>query len=61
MSQCLNPECLRQNPPTTIFCQHCGSKMVLGDRYRAVGFIGASGFGRTFQAVDEHRLDTLCD
>jgi formylglycine-generating enzyme required for sulfatase activity len=34
--------------------------MILGDRYRAVRFIGEGGFGRTFQAVDEHRLDTPC-
>ncbi|MFM6006527.1 MAG: protein kinase domain-containing protein, partial [Sphaerospermopsis kisseleviana] len=60
MSQCLNPDCLQQNPSGTIFCQRCGSKMILGDRYRAVRFIGEGGFGRTFQAVDEHRLDTPC-
>jgi serine/threonine protein kinase len=60
MSQCLNPDCLHQNPPTTIFCQRCGSKMVLQDRYRAIRVIGAGGFGRTFLAVDEHRLDTPC-
>ncbi|WP_244997453.1 inactive serine/threonine-protein kinase VRK3 [Richelia sinica] len=60
MSQCLNPNCLYQNPSGTAFCQRCGSKILLGDRYRPVGFLGAGGFGRTFQAVDEHRLDTPC-
>ena len=60
MSHCLNPECLQQNPPGTIFCQRCGSKLVLQERYRGIRVIGEGGFGRTFLAVDEQRLDTLC-
>lgn len=60
MSQCLNPDCLQQNPPKTIFCQRCGSKLVLQERYRGVRVIGEGGFGRTFLAVDEQRLDTPC-
>jgi formylglycine-generating enzyme required for sulfatase activity len=60
MSKCLNPDCLNQNPPTTKFCQKCGNKLLLGDRYRAVKYISEGGFGRTFKAVDEHRLDTVC-
>lgn len=60
MSQCLNPDCLHQNPPITKFCQRCGNQLLLGDRYRAVKYISEGGFGRTFKAVDEHRLDTIC-
>ena len=60
MTHCLNPNCLNLNPPGTKFCQRCGEKLLLGDRYRSVRYIGEGGFGRTFQAVDEHRLDTLC-
>ncbi|MCE2717543.1 MAG: SUMF1/EgtB/PvdO family nonheme iron enzyme [Dolichospermum sp.] len=60
MSQCLNPDCLQQNPPDTIFCQHCGSKLILQERYRSVRVIGEGGFGRTFLAVDKQRLDTPC-
>jgi len=60
MSQCLNPDCLQPNPPATIFCQRCGSKLVLQERYRGVRVIGEGGFGRTFLAVDEQRLDTPC-
>ncbi|MDF0553754.1 bifunctional serine/threonine-protein kinase/formylglycine-generating enzyme family protein [Kamptonema sp. UHCC 0994] len=59
MSKCLNPDCLNQNP-TTKFCQKCGNKLLLGDRYRAVKYISEGGFGRTFKALDEHRLDTVC-
>jgi serine/threonine protein kinase len=60
ISQCLNPDCLSKNPPQHKFCQKCGSKILLGDRYRPVRYIGEGGFGRTFEAVDELRLDTPC-
>ncbi|WP_371357617.1 4-Cys prefix domain-containing protein, partial [Hydrocoleum sp. CS-953] len=26
MTQCLNPDCLKLNPPQTTFCQNCGEK-----------------------------------
>lgn len=56
MSQCLNADCLFQNPSgTTNFCQKCGNKLLLGDRYGAQKIIGQGGFGRTFLAVDEYK------
>jgi formylglycine-generating enzyme required for sulfatase activity len=60
MSQCLNPDCLSHNLPSYKFCQKCGNKLLLGERYRAVKYISEGGFGRTFKAIDEHRLDTIC-
>ncbi|MEW6498220.1 MAG: serine/threonine-protein kinase [Cyanobacteriota bacterium] len=55
MSYCLNPDCRRpQNPIGTKFCQSCGSKLLLQERYRALQLIGQGGFGRTFLAVDEN-------
>ncbi|TVQ49080.1 MAG: serine/threonine protein kinase, partial [Gloeocapsa sp. DLM2.Bin57] len=59
-SQCLNPDCLAENPSNATTCQKCGSKLLLGDRYRPVSALGKGGMGRTFLAVDEHRLNTLC-
>ena len=54
MSYCLNPDCRRpQNPTGTQFCQSCGSKLLVQERYRALKLIGQGGFGRTFLAVDE--------
>ena len=56
MSYCLNPQCRKPyNPSGTRFCQSCGTKLLLGDRYRAMQPIGQGGFGRTFLAVDEYK------
>ena len=56
MSYCLNPDCQKsQNVPGTRFCQSCGTKLLLGDRYRAIKPIGQGAFGRTFLAVDEYK------
>ncbi|SKB14570.1 Genome sequencing data, contig C297 [Planktothrix sp. PCC 11201] len=54
MSKCLNPGCSQINSKTA-FCQKCGSKLLLTDRYRALEILGQGGFGRTFLAVDEQK------
>ena len=54
MSYCLNLRCQKpQNPSNAIFCSTCGSRLLLGDRYRALKIISQGGIGRTFLAVDE--------
>jgi len=54
MSQCLNPNCNYQNlDPTLIFCSQCGSKLRIGDRYRAIKILGQGGFGKAFIGIDE--------
>ncbi|NEP89520.1 MAG: protein kinase [Okeania sp. SIO2C2] len=53
MSQCLNPECLTINPDNFQFCQKCGNKLLLVERYWVKSILGQGGFGRTFLAVDE--------
>jgi serine/threonine protein kinase len=53
MSYCLNPDCSQPQNPDVTFCQSCGTKLLLRERYRAVRQIGQGGFGKTFLAVDQ--------
>lgn len=56
MSYCLNPRCPKpENGDNVKFCQTCGSKLLLKERYRAIKPIGQGGFGITFLAVDEDK------
>lgn len=54
MSYCLNPACPNpENLTHTEFCQACGTKLLLRDRYRVTQALGHGGFGATFLASDE--------
>jgi serine/threonine protein kinase len=55
MSLCLQPQCLNVNPHNSKFCQKCGAKLLLAERYRAIKKIGEGGFGKTFKAIDEYK------
>jgi WD40 repeat protein/tRNA A-37 threonylcarbamoyl transferase component Bud32 len=60
---CLNPRCRKpQNSDDAVVCQNCGAPLqaLLRGRYRAVQLIGQGGFGRTYLAVDEDRLNARC-
>ncbi|MDB9534654.1 bifunctional serine/threonine-protein kinase/formylglycine-generating enzyme family protein [Dolichospermum planctonicum CS-1226] len=50
MSLCINPNCLKpENPDNILFCQACGSELILQGRYRAIIELGRGGFGVTYQ------------
>ena len=56
MSYCLNPDCQKpQNPDGSNFCQKCGTKLLLAQRYRAIKPLAQGGFGRTLLAEDEYK------
>jgi WD40 repeat protein len=56
MSYCLNPECQKPSDPGNAkFCIRCGTKLLLGDRYRSLNLISKSRHSRTLLAVDEDK------
>ncbi|MBD1912198.1 MULTISPECIES: serine/threonine-protein kinase [unclassified Leptolyngbya] len=62
MPYCLNPRCDKPiNPEKTNFCQNCGQRLRLGDRYSAYQPLGQGRSSRTFLGMDTHQiLDPRC-
>lgn len=53
MSYCINPNCRHpENPENLNFCQSCGSKLSIDDRYRVIRPLGKGGFGKTYEVKD---------
>jgi len=60
---CLNPQCSQPlNPDSATSCRTCGKPITssLRNRYRPVKPLGQGGFGRTYLAQDEDRLNAHC-
>ncbi|WP_416667466.1 protein kinase domain-containing protein [Egbenema bharatensis] len=59
---CLNPRCLNPlNSDDATTCRACGKPLTrLRGRYRTVEPLGQGGFGKTYLALDEDRLNTRC-
>ncbi|WP_017659809.1 serine/threonine-protein kinase [Baaleninema simplex] len=58
---CLNPDCSHpRNLDDATHCLSCGSRLKLRGRYRPTKPLAQGGFGRTYLAVDEDRLNTFC-
>lgn len=55
MSLCINPRCSKlNNPDNALFCQDCGSQLLLEGRYRTINLLGEGGFGKTYEVIDAH-------
>ncbi|MBD2166954.1 serine/threonine protein kinase [Calothrix membranacea FACHB-236] len=60
MSLCINPRCLNaQNLDHLLFCQACGSELLVGGQYRVIRLLGSGGFGRTFEVNHNNTLKVL--
>jgi|GEM_PF-5893552 len=45
--KCFNPDCLHQNPTNNNFCQKCGQKLLLMERYQRKVFTSNIKFFRS--------------
>ncbi len=53
MSLCITPLCSKpQNPDNILFCQACGSELLLEGRYRVMHILGEGGFGKTYEVSE---------
>ncbi len=53
MSFCINPNCSKpENSSNILFCQSCGSELLLEGRYRTIKLLGQGGFGKTYEVND---------
>lgn len=60
MSLCINPRCSRpENSGTLLFCQNCGSELLLEGRYQVVKFLGGGGFGKTYELRSDAAVKVL--
>ena len=56
MSLCINPNCSQpQNTDSILFCQKCGSQLLLGGQYRAVRILSKKGgFANTYEVTQQN-------
>ena len=55
MSLCINPNCPQpENPDNLLFCQGCGSELLLEGRYKVVQYLGGGGFGKTYEIKERN-------
>ncbi|NES22711.1 MAG: serine/threonine protein kinase [Symploca sp. SIO3E6] len=53
MILCINPSCPNpENSDTQLFCNSCGSELLLEGRYRVIDQLGSGGFGKTYEVKD---------
>jgi len=53
MTYCLNSRCSQpEKAGEGRFCIHCGTPLLLGDRYRVIEPVSEGGMGRTFRGID---------
>ncbi|NES81964.1 MAG: serine/threonine protein kinase, partial [Moorea sp. SIO2B7] len=61
MSLCINPSCPKpQNPDHNLFCQACGSELLLAGRYRVINVLSdKGGFSNTYEVIHNDIIKVL--
>lgn len=61
MSLCINPNCTNpENQDQQLFCNSCGSELLLNGRYKVMGLLSdKGGFGNTYEVIHNHQLKVL--
>lgn len=61
MSLCINPNCPQaNNPDHFLYCQGCGSELLLAGRYRVTRLLSdKGGFGKTYEVADKQTVKVL--
>ncbi len=61
MSLCINPSCSKpHNPDNHLFCQACGSELLLAGRYRVTRLLSdKGGFSNAYEVIDNHTPKVL--
>lgn len=61
MSLCINPNCQKpSNPNNNLYCQSCGSELLLNGRYRVTCLLSSKGgFGNTYEALNNSEAKVL--
>ncbi|MGK7874586.1 MAG: serine/threonine protein kinase, partial [Xenococcaceae cyanobacterium] len=61
MSLCINPSCPKpKNAENQLFCQACGSELLLAGRYRVTHLLSdKGGFGNTYQVIHHNTFQVL--
>lgn len=54
MSLCIDPQCNTKNPGNPLFCQVCGSELLLKGRYHVVRRLSGGGYGTTYEVNDQY-------
>jgi eukaryotic-like serine/threonine-protein kinase len=53
MSLCINPTCPAPvNVERQLFCNQCGSELLIAGRFRVLGILGEGGFAKIYDAID---------
>jgi WD40 repeat protein len=60
MSLCINPSCQNiLNPDNILYCQSCGSELLLEGCYRVIRPMGKGGFAKTFEVNDDSEVTKI--